>query len=301
MTATTTTHESPATSKHLFKPSSKHAVEEILTLLSSSPPGTVTLIAIGPLTNFALAAAQSPQTFLRAKAVLVMGGAIDKPGNITPVAEFNCIADPIAAASIYALTSPDPRTTTMPSPSGEGPKALGVPYPRKEDLGHKRLNVVLFPLDVTTPHILRQAEVDTVTEPLIALGSPLAEWLSAFTSSTFRNHASLQEDEGAHMSLHDPVVVWYALTSGDAGWVVQQDEDIRVETMGQWTRGMCVVDRRGRKRLVESLDIKGDESEMSGDRGGWLSRWRGNRVGRCVTSPNGDMFGKVLLDTIFGE
>ncbi|KAL9098965.1 MAG: hypothetical protein Q9163_005471 [Psora crenata] len=315
-TAATTTHENLPVKTHLFKPSGQHAVDEILTLLSNHPPDTLTLIALGPLTNFALAAAKSPDTFLRAKTVLVMGGAIDVPGNITPVGEFNCLADPIAAARLYALTSPDPRSTVplaapLPPTVGGGRHHFLEPYPPKEDLGERRLKVILFPLDVTTPHILRQAEVDAVTRPLMAAGSPLAEWVSAFTSSTFRKNASLQEDEGVQMSLHDPVVVWYALGSSDndddddddVRWeMTRRDEDIRVETAGQWTRGMCVVDRRDRKRLTEAEDVEGAKVEVSGDRDGWLSRWRGNRVGRCIGTPGGgEVFGKVLLNTIFGR
>ncbi|KAL9131069.1 MAG: hypothetical protein Q9217_000892 [Psora testacea] len=270
-TATIATHDNPPATTHLFTPCYKPAVDEILTILSTSAPGTITLIAIGPLTNFALAAAKSPQTFLRAKAVLVMGGAIDEPGNITPVGEFNCLADPIAAARVFALTSPDPRST-MPPISAEGIRALG-PYPQKEHLGQKRLNVIMFPLDITTPHTICQAEVDAITNPLIAQGSPLAEWFSAFTSSTFRKNASLQEDDGALMSMHDPVVVWYALKCSDARWCIRRDEDIRVETAGQWTRGMCIVDRRGRKRLEQAEDMEGDGDDKGIGDDATLRHW----------------------------
>ena len=37
-----------------------------------------------------------------------MGGALSKPGNITPLAEFNIYADAVAAARVFALTSPIP-------------------------------------------------------------------------------------------------------------------------------------------------------------------------------------------------
>lgn len=241
---------------------------------------------------------------MKAKEVIVMGGTIHEPGNITPVGEFNCIADPVAAARLYALTGPNPASTMPPSTSSP-PDVKGVveipPYPPKADLGERRLNVTLFPLDITTPHTLGREEVEFKTRPLIEQGSPLAEWVGAFLSATFDKSERLYHDSGAFVCFHDPVCVWYALSAPfhPELWSIKQREDIRVETQGQWTRGMCVVDGRGMRMVDEGED--GDGEEVSGDSGGWLSRYKGNRLGRCVDTPGARELAPVLLGTIFGE
>ena len=104
------------------------------------------------------------------------------------------------------------------------------------------------------------------------------------------------------MCLHDIVCIWYALSNGDESqqkgeeWEFREGEDIRVETQGQWTRGMCIVDRREMKML----DIDYVEGEVKGDTGGWLQRGRGNRLDRCVGTLGEELLAPLLLDKIFG-
>ncbi|MGH9895861.1 MAG: nucleoside hydrolase, partial [bacterium] len=64
-------------------------------------PGQVTILAIGPLTNIAMAMRMEPKFAPNVKQLVIMGGAIaslpDGGGNHTPNAEFNFYVDPEAA------------------------------------------------------------------------------------------------------------------------------------------------------------------------------------------------------------
>ncbi len=63
------------------------------------------LIAVGPLTNVALALRQDPDFANNLASITIMGGAA-RGGNVTAVAEFNVWADPEAAAIIFTEAAP---------------------------------------------------------------------------------------------------------------------------------------------------------------------------------------------------
>jgi len=75
----------------------RHAVDVIIEALQSAPAGSLHLVALGPLTNLALAELRTPGLLKRAARIDIMGGAADRPGNVTPHAEFNFHCDPLAA------------------------------------------------------------------------------------------------------------------------------------------------------------------------------------------------------------
>jgi uridine nucleosidase len=69
-------------------------------------PGEITLVAIGPLTNLALAARLEPKIVRAVKQVIIMGGAAFRMGNASPVAESNIHDDPEAAAIVFSAGWP---------------------------------------------------------------------------------------------------------------------------------------------------------------------------------------------------
>ena len=65
-------------------------------------PNEVTLVPIGPLTNIALALQAEPRLPKLIKRVVLMGGAANANGNVTPAAEANIFDDPEAADLVFA-------------------------------------------------------------------------------------------------------------------------------------------------------------------------------------------------------
>lgn len=65
-------------------------------------PGNISLIAVGPLTNIAQAVKLDPTLPSRVRELIVMGGTMDEPGNVTPLAEANFHNDPHAADQLLA-------------------------------------------------------------------------------------------------------------------------------------------------------------------------------------------------------
>lgn len=67
-------------------------------------PGEVTLVAVGRMTNLALALKEDPEIAKLVKQVVIMGGNFYVPGNVSPVAEANIHGDPEAADIV--MTAP---------------------------------------------------------------------------------------------------------------------------------------------------------------------------------------------------
>ena len=95
-TASGLTHRLP---RPTTSPSETGAVPFIAQTLTAHP-GEVSIIALGPLTNLARVLRRYGSALQSARRIIVMGGAVDTPGNSTPHAEFNFYSDPTAARMV---------------------------------------------------------------------------------------------------------------------------------------------------------------------------------------------------------
>ncbi|XP_072016098.1 uncharacterized protein [Amphiura filiformis] len=75
---------------------SEHAVNALIRL-ANEHPGEISLVAIGPLTNLALATKMDPEFSKNLKELVIMGGNVEGRGNKWPGAEYNFRMDPEAA------------------------------------------------------------------------------------------------------------------------------------------------------------------------------------------------------------
>ena len=125
------------------------------------------VIALGPLTNVAVALGRDPARLRRIGRLVVMGGAVTVAGNVTPAAEFNFHVDPDAAQAVLAG---------------------GLP-------------VELIPLDVTRRVTLGRAALDTRLPPP---HGPRGQFLEDFSAHGFA-FGGMRGDGG--ITLHDPLAV----------------------------------------------------------------------------------------------
>lgn len=87
----------PASKRELDPRSSAQFIVD----MAKQYPGEITLVAIGPLGNLALALRLEPNLPKLVKGVAIMGGAAFVPGNVTPVAEANIWNDAYAAEIVF--------------------------------------------------------------------------------------------------------------------------------------------------------------------------------------------------------
>ena len=142
--------------------------------LCREAPGA-TILAIGPLTNLALALRLRPDLDTQVEQVVVMGGNALGPGNATPAAEANMMNDPEAADVVF-----------------------GARWP-----------VTMVGLDVTHQVVLPGAGIDAVT----AAATPAARLLGR-AIPLYRDFLATVSGLAGAIYLHDPSAVAYLLDPG---------------------------------------------------------------------------------------
>jgi purine nucleosidase len=148
--------------------------DELITKVARQYPDEMALIAIGPLTNLALAIEKDPEGMRKLKEIVIMGGAVRTGGNMTPHAEFNIFSDPLAAQRV---------------------------------LGSK-LSMTLVPLDVTHQVSLTPQWMEQRVSPVNNSFSKFAIEATGYDSTThqFRNKELIH--------LHDPLAVGVVIHPG---------------------------------------------------------------------------------------
>lgn len=83
-----------------------NGVLKMIEALENSPEGTIEIVALGPLTNLAVAMRLAPAAMRRVKRLSIMGSAGLGVGNVTPLAEFNIWQDAEAAKIVLEFGVP---------------------------------------------------------------------------------------------------------------------------------------------------------------------------------------------------
>jgi purine nucleosidase len=126
--------DGPVLAEPTLKLREQHGVDFIIDTLRREPPGTVTLCALGPLTNLGLAFAKAPDIRPRVQEIVLMGGGLFEGGNITPAAEFNIYVDPEAADIVFHSGIP---ITQVPLDLSHFMLATGARIERFRALGNR--------------------------------------------------------------------------------------------------------------------------------------------------------------------
>ena len=196
------------------------AADFIVRSVRAQPAGSVTLCALGPLTNLALALSRAPDIAPRLQQIVLMGGGCFEGGNITPAAEFNIFVDPHAAQQVLASGAP----------------------------------IVMMPLDVTHQVLTTRARVAALRAIRTRCAAAVADMLAYFERFDVEKYGT---DGGP---LHDPCVVAYLLQpSLFSGRLINVEvETISELTMGMTVADWWGVSgRKANAMFMRTVDADG--------------------------------------------
>lgn len=226
--------------------SDRHGVELILTE-ARRRPGEIDLVALGPLTNVAVALEREPALPHLLRGLTVMGGAFGVPGNTTPTTEWNVHCDPEAARIVFRTWG----DALAADPGVARPLVLGLDVTERARILPEHV-VRLARRAGSTPD--DSIALGRGEDPMIATRSVASDPIVRFIADALRFymefHARYDGFYGAF--IHDPLVVAAAL---DRSLVTTDALYVDVETTGELTTGMTVADRRRITGKAPNLDI----------------------------------------------
>jgi len=199
-----------------------HAVDAIVAA-ARAHAGRLILVAVGPLTNIALAVMSEPELPRLVKRFVMMGGAYAEPGNVTPSAEFNIWHDPEAARIVFRAFG------------GVG----GTP-------------VIAIGLDVTRKTIIDEGDVTAIAARLS--GKRHGPALTRFLEDSSRYYFErMEKSHGRRIfTMHDPLALAVAF---DPTLVETRRAAVDVETSGRLTTGATIVDWRGQWGRLANAEV----------------------------------------------
>lgn len=208
-------------------PSARSGVDAWIEL-TADRPGELTGLVIGPLTTLARAIRRDPGLPSRLRALVIMGGSVNYPGNTTPVAEWNVAVDPEAAQEVFAAFGTD-----------GAPKPILCSLPLTERMAFTPDH--LAGLAELTGSLPVERPADTDARGLRSTSdNPIIRLLTDALRFYFEFHHD--QDEGYLAHVHDPFAAAVAL---DPSIVTTRPAVIDVELAGTLTRGATVADFRG--------------------------------------------------------
>lgn len=190
---------------------------EFICRMANAHPGQLTLVTMGRLTNLALALELDPQLARNLKQVVVMGGTVFAPGNITPVAEANLWGDPESADKVF--------TSELP--------------------------VLMIGLDVTLKTRITRQHLDVLERVAAAEAQPLVRFMRESLEHYFEFYrkSNFLIDSAP---LHDPLAVMAAV---HPELLTCRRMKVRVECESSLTAGMVVADLRAIPRVGSEIEV----------------------------------------------
>ncbi len=183
-------------------------------------PGEVTLVALGPLTNVAVALEREPRLLSMLRRLVIMGGCFRVAGNTAPRTEWNMHVDPEAAKAVFAAARRDARRPPLVMPLDVTEQARLLPH-----------------------HVERMARLAGTSleslEPLVSRPQPVMSFVADALRFYMEFHQRYDGFYGAFV--HDPFAVAAGL---DQSLVEVVDTTVDVETAGELTTGETVADFR---------------------------------------------------------